>query len=157
MQNEPIHSHSELLVNVDVTALFQTRYLCIDLVREIYNGPFLYSISSIVTFSLSEAKVSSLHDEEESMYEVPQLRRTVSDSGYEKATELSFMSKSTSSDEQVIIVSGRLNMFCFQIQISLGLYTCVINMLFRIFHFSSVWHVEIQNYPYLCLGHEFKP
>lgn len=103
---------SELLGNVDVTALFQTLYLCIDFFRKIYKRSFLYSISSIDTFSLSEAKVSSLHDEEESMYEVPQLRRTVSDSGYEKATELSFLSKSTSSDEQVVIVSGRLNMFC---------------------------------------------
>lgn len=56
--------------------------------------------------------MSSVQEEEESMYEIPQLRRTVSDCGYEKAVEVSVsvMSKSTSSDEQVI-VTGKSAMY----------------------------------------------
>lgn len=63
------------------------------------------SAKLISYFSFAEATVSSVHEEEESMYEIPQLRRTVSDSGYEKAVEVSVSvtSKSTSSDEQVIV------------------------------------------------------
>mgnify|MGYP000290694250 CR=1 FL=1 len=58
--------------------------------------------------SFAKATESSVEEEEESMYEIPQLRQTVSDCGYEKALEVSVMSKSTSSDEQVI-VTGTAN------------------------------------------------
>ncbi|XP_060580205.1 uncharacterized protein LOC132736992 [Ruditapes philippinarum] len=55
--------------------------------------------------SLDEIKPSKVEDEE-SMYEIPQLQRTLSDSGYEKALELSPLSKSTSSEEQLSGQSG---------------------------------------------------
>lgn len=59
--------------------------------------------------STVETKAPSVHEEEEeSMYEVPQLRRTVSDFGYEKASDISTILKSTSSEEQVLVSPGRV-------------------------------------------------
>ena len=62
---------------------------------------------SLSLYSQGETKPSKV-EEEESMYEIPQLQKTLSDSGYEKALELSPLSKSTSSEEQL---SGQSGMF----------------------------------------------
>ncbi|XP_052820886.1 uncharacterized protein LOC128246628 [Mya arenaria] len=56
---------------------------------------------SDVATDLSEVKGSkSPDDDDDDVYEVPQLRRYNSDSGYEKAKDMSPLSKSTSSEEQ---------------------------------------------------------